>query len=490
MFAPANSTDPGAVAGLSPRETHPLCVELEGTLVPSDLLFEALIVLIKRNPLYLLRILIWSFRGWAVLDTQVAARVELNPAALPYDPELMDWLVTERETGRQIWLCAVANEPLAKRVASHLKMFDGVLATHRYGDQAAEDLHLRLVERFGARGFDYCGRKRQDVAIWKHSRGAIIVRGGRALRREASRHSRLLQGPPSQVHGIATLFRALRPHQWVKNGLVFLPLLAAHRIAELAVVSAALLGLVAFCLCASSVYVLNDLLDLEADRANPRKCRRPFAAGHLSLSIGCLLAPVLLSLAFGISSFLPSSFTETLASYYATTLVYSFALKRLVLIDALALACLYTLRLVAGATSVGVPLSFWMLLFSVFFFLSLAFVKRFAELDALKRRNQLQAMGRGYQVGDLPIVQSLGIAAGYLSVLVLALYIDSPAIDSLYRRPKVIWALCVILLFWVSRVWMTAQRGAMHDDPVIFALKDQVSLVVGALVIVTVLCAI
>jgi 4-hydroxybenzoate polyprenyltransferase len=246
----------------------------------------------------------------------------------------------------------------------------------------------------------------------------------------------------------------------------------------------------AFCLCASSVYVLNDLLDLEADRANPRKSRRPFAAGHLSLSTGLILAPLLLCLAFGTASLLPFSFVQALAGYYALTLAYSFALKGLVLIDTIALACLYTLRLVAGAASVVVPLSFWMLLFSVFLFLSLALVKRFAELEALKRRNQLQAIGRGYQVSDLPILQSLGSAAGYLSVLVLALYIDSPEIEALYHRPKVIWGLCVLLLFWVSRVWMTAQRGLMHDDPVVYALRDRVSLAVGLLMVVTVLCAI
>jgi 4-hydroxybenzoate polyprenyltransferase len=492
MFAPATSNDTPSQStrGQSLEDTHPLCVELEGTLVPRDFLSEAIIVLIKRNLLYLLQILFWLLQGRSVLRTQVLRRVELNPAALPYDSELVDWLVNERRTGRQIWLCTVGEEQLATRVASHLMLFDGAVTTDPGADPPAGTMSLLLVERFGAGGFDYCGRRWHDIVIWKKARGAIIRRGTRALRREASGHVHILKGPPSRVSGIVALFRALRPHQWAKNGLVLVPLLAAHRVTDLSNVSAALLAMVAFCLCASSVYVLNDLLDLEADRAHPRKSRRPFAAGHLSPSTGFVLAPLLLCLAFTTASLLPSSFVQALAGYYALTLAYSFALKGLVLIDTITLACLYTLRLVAGAASVAVPLSFWMLLFSVFLFLSLTLAKRFAELDALKRRNQLQTIGRGYQVSDLPILQSLGIAAGYLSVLVLALYIDSPEIESLYHRPKVIWALCVLLLFWVSRVWMTAQRGSMHDDPVVYALRDRVSLAVGLLMVVTALCAI
>jgi 4-hydroxybenzoate polyprenyltransferase len=276
-------------------------------------------------------------------------------------------------------------------------------------------------------------------------------------------------------------FRALRPHQWTKNGLVVVPLLAAHHLDRPAAVLASLIAVGAFCLCASSVYVLNDLLDLEADRAHPRKCKRPFAAGELPLSAGVVMAPVLLILAFGLGTFLSDSFIAVLACYYALTAAYSLFLKGKVLLDALVLACLYTLRIVAGAAAVEVPLSFWMLLFSIFLFLSLALVKRYAELDGLQKQGQLQAAGRGYEVSDLPILQSLGCASGYLSVLVLALYVNSPEVDALYRHPTIIWTLCVPLLFWISRVWMTAQRGGMHDDPVVFALKDPLSIGIGCL---------
>jgi 4-hydroxybenzoate polyprenyltransferase len=247
---------------------------------------------------------------------------------------------------------------------------------------------------------------------------------------------------------------------------------------------------VAFSLCASSVYVLNDMLDLEADRAHPRKSKRPFASGDLSLATGLALSPVLLAVAALIAAFLPAKFELALGVYYVLTCAYSTILKRFLLVDAVALAGLYTLRIIGGAGAATVALSFWLLLFSVFLFLSLAFVKRYAELDSLRRRQKLQALGRGYRVEDLQVLQSFGTASGYLSVLVLALYINSPEIEPLYHRPKAIWMLCVLLLYWISRVWMTAHRGGMHDDPVVYALRDRVSLGLGLLAALTVAVAI
>jgi 4-hydroxybenzoate polyprenyltransferase len=268
------------------------------------------------------------------------------------------------------------------------------------------------------------------------------------------------------------------------------PLLAAHLLRHPGSLLQALIAFIAFSLCASSVYLLNDLLDLEADRQHPRKRKRPFAAGDLSLLAGFAMAPCLLIAAIALAALLPQKFWLVLGTYYALTCAYSFGLKSLVLIDALALTGLYTLRIIAGAAAVAVPLSFWMLLFSVFLFLSLAFVKRFAELESLRRAQRLRAVGRGYHVEDISLLQSLGTASGYLSVLVLALYINSPEIQSLYSQPKLIWTLCVLVLYWVSRVWMTAQRGKMHDDPVVFALKDWQSLAIGALAAAAVFVAI
>ncbi len=468
----------------------PLCVDLDGTLVRTDLLLESFLLLIKRNPLYLLLVPLWLLRGKAALKAQIAARVDLNPASLPYNREFLAWLKSQRAAGRSLWLCTAANQHLAHSVASHLGLFDGVLASDATTNLAGSAKAARLVQRFGERAFDYCGNERRDLAIWRLARGAVIVQGNPQLQQEAAALTELVQAFPSRTRALPAMIRALRPHQWAKNALIVVPLLAAHRVSDPGSILAALLAFVAFSLCASSVYLINDLLDLEADRAHARKCKRPFAAGDLPLLTGLLLAPCLLIAAVSIAAFLPEKFWLVLGTYYALTCAYSFALKGLVLVDALALAGLYTLRIIAGSAAVAVPLSFWLLLFSVFLFLSLAFVKRFAELDSLRRQQRLRAVGRGYHVEDLPLLQSLGTAAGYLSVLVLALYINSPDIEALYSRPKLIWTLCVLMLYWISRVWMKAQRGLMHDDPVVFALKDLQSIGIGALAAVTVLLAV
>ena len=414
----------------------PVCVDLHGTLIRSDLLLESLLLLMKRNPLYLFLAVSWLLRGGKPkLAAELAARVELNAAALPYNKDLVAWLRSERNSGRQLWLCAAADMPLAERVAQHLELFEGVI-----------------------------GRDGAELSVLP-----VFVTGGSRFR---------------------AILRALRPHQWAKNVLILVPLFTAHRLGDLDALAAGLAALVAFCLCASSVYLLNDMLDLEADRGHPRKSKRPFASGDLSLATGLVLAPTLLALAALIAAFLPGKFQLFLAAYYMLTFTYSVKLKRMLLVDAVALAGLYTLRIMAGAGAVSVPLSFWLLLFSVFLFLSLAFVKRYAELDALRRQQRLQALGRGYRVEDLAVLQSFGTASGYLSVLVLALYINSPEIEPLYHRPKAIWMLCVLMLYWISRVWMTAHRGGMHDDPVVYALRDRVSLGIGLLAAITVAVAI
>lgn len=468
-----------------------LCVDLDGTLIHSDLLLESLLLLLKQNPLYVFAAVLWLVNGGkARLKEEIAARVVLNPAALPYNTELIAWIEAERATGREVWLCTAANERLANAVAQHVKLFDGVLASDARNNLAGVRKADQLVERFGRGEFDYCGNERRDLAIWRCARSAIVVNASASLEREARAVVTVARAFPARARTLRAMVRALRPHQWVKNVLLLVPLLAAHRLGDVVSVGHALAGLAAFCLCASSVYLVNDMLDLEADRAHPRKSKRPFAAGDLSIVTGLLLAPLLLGMAGLIAAFLPPKFQLCLAAYYILTFGYSLKLKRLLLVDAVALAGLYTLRIIAGAGAVTVALSFWLLLFSVFLFLSLAFVKRYAELDALRRQQKLQALGRGYRVEDLAVLQSFGTAAGYLSVLVLALYINSPEIQSLYSRPKAIWMLCVLMLYWISRVWMTAHRGSMHDDPVVYALRDRVSLGIGLLAAITIAVAI
>jgi 4-hydroxybenzoate polyprenyltransferase/phosphoserine phosphatase len=474
------------------RLTPPLCVDLDGTLIRSDLLLESLLLLLKRNPLYLFATVMWLLRGGkARLKAEIASRVTLNPAALPYNSDLIAWIRAERATGREVWLCTAANERLAAQVAEHVGLFDGVLASDPRNNLAGERKAEQLVERFGKGEFDYCGNEQRDLAIWRCARSAIVVNGSTALERQADAEvtvDRVFPATGGKTY--RAIVRALRPHQWAKNVLVLVPLFTAHLLGDLTALGCALAGLIAFCLCASSVYLINDMLDLEADRGHPRKSQRPFACGDLSIATGLMLVPVLMGAAALIAAFLPGKFQLCLAAYYVLTFGYSIKLKRILLLDAVALAGLYTLRIIAGAGAATVALSFWLLLFSVFLFLSLAFVKRYAELDSLRRQQKLQALGRGYRVEDLAVLQSFGTAAGYLSVLVLALYINSPEIQPLYARPKVIWTLCVLMLYWISRVWMTAHRGGMHDDPVVYALRDRVSLGIGLLAVITVAIAI
>lgn len=281
------------------------------------------------------------------------------------------------------------------------------------------------------------------------------------------------------MSGLKPYLRVLRPHQWLKNALIFLPLLAAHRF-DAGTITQAAMAFVAFSLVASSVYVLNDLVDVEADRSHPRKKNRPFASGAIPTKQGPVLALIPLVLGGVVAVPIGMQFIAVLTGYYAVTLAYSFFLKRRIVIDICVLAGLYTFRIIAGGAATTIPLSVWLLAFSVFFFLSLAAVKRQAELVDGIARGKVQASGRGYVTDDLPIVANMAIASGYVSVLVMALYLNSPAVSELYSSPMLLWGICLVLLYWLSRIVMVTHRGRMDDDPVVFAVKDRVSLLCGA----------
>jgi len=462
-----------------PDSPVPLCVDLDGTLIHSDLLFESFLLLLKRHPLYLLMCPWWLLKGRATLKAEIARRVQLNGAALPYVTSLLDWLKVQKAQGRPIWLVTASDQHLAQEVARHVGLFDGVMASDGHANLKGERKALHLVQRFGEKGFDYCGNHGADLAVWAHARAAIVVNARARLLAQARACTQVDQVFPPPRRFFRNVAKALRMHQWAKNILIFVPIAASHHLTDPRTLLNSLLAFAAFSLCASSVYLLNDMLDLEADRQHPRKSRRPFAAGTLPLSFGLLAAPTLMLIAVGFSLVLPLTFLGVLSTYYAVTLAYSFVLKRLVMIDVLTLAGLYAVRIVAGAEATGITLSFWLLLFAIFIFLSLAIVKRYAELHAAGQRGQLKASGRGYQVDDLALLQSLGTASGYISVLVLALYVNTPDISAQYSHPQYVWMLCPILLYWISRMWMRTHRGRMHDDPLVFALKDRISLLTG-----------
>ncbi|MEN7530154.1 MULTISPECIES: UbiA family prenyltransferase [unclassified Cupriavidus] len=468
----------------------PLCVDLDGTLIHGDLLMETCVALLRKNPLYLFLLPWWLFRGGkAHLKAQIASRVLLNHAVLPFHREFVQWLTDEKRDGRQIWLCTASNQRLAEAVATHLQLFDGVLASTDTLNLSGKQKADMLVAKFGSRAFDYCGNDRVDLHVWSVSRGGVVVNGHGNLEARARKVTEVYRTFGSPGHHARAVWKLLRPHQWAKNVLLLVPLLAAHRGLDPTALGHAALGLLAFCLCASSVYVLNDMLDVEADRQHPRKALRPFASGALPLKAGFVLIPLLLFATAGIAMLLPLKFGLVLAAYYLLTLGYTLGIKQLVIVDVLCLAGLYTIRIVAGAAAVDVPLSLWLLLFSLFLFLSLALVKRFAELQVMKGEGKLEAAGRGYRLDDLALLESLGTGAGYMCVLVLALYINNPVVEVLYRQPQVLWALCPLMLYWITRVWVVSHRGQMHDDPVMFALRDRASVVIGVLAAVVVWAA-
>ena len=466
---------------------RPLVVDLDGTLIKTDLLAETANRFLVEQPFRFFKLLVWLAQGKSALKTHLVDATRIDVTSLPYNADLIEWLNAQKAEGRQIILATASHKVLADQVARHLGLFDDVLATDVTTNLKSGAKRDALVNRYGERGFDYVGNDWPDVPVWKSAAQAHVVSQSKRLIRTARAHGnqgRILDdGKPPMA---SALLQAMRPHQWVKNLLLFIPLMAAHRYGHSASVLQALLAFLVFGLTASSVYLLNDLVDVADDRHHSRKRHRPFAAGNLGLVQGWLIWPALLLLAFTLSGMgLPWPFTAALATYFVLTLAYSLRLKQVPVVDVLTLAALYTLRIIAGAAAVAVPLSFWLLSFSMFLFLSLAFIKRYSELRAARATGQSTALrGRGYEPQDLELVSSLGGTAGYISVLVLALYIQDSHTASLYATPTFIWLACPLLLFWISRAWLITHRGHMHDDPIVFALKDRVSWVVAALFVV------
>ena len=459
---------------------HPLVVDLDGTLIHTDMLHELALRVLRDSPVDTLRIPFWLSRGKAILKRQLSQRVEIDPTSLPYNADLLEWLKAQKSAGRHLVLCTASDASLATSIARHLQIFDEVIASDGAVNMGGTQKADTLERRFGRSGFDYVGNSAADLAVWERARRAVVVNASAGLARLARRVCEVELVFPPPAAGAKAWVRALRVHQWAKNALLFVPMLAAHEFASTTTWLTLLLAFVSFSLCASSVYIANDLFDLASDRAHPRKRHRPFASGQVPAWAGVLVVPLLLGVSLVLGSYVGASFLGWLGFYFALTCAYSWGLKRVVLVDCLALATLYTLRIVAGAAAASNALSFWLLAFSAFLFLSLAFVKRYAELAATAVEAEDRLHGRGYYGSDAPLIQTLGVTSGYASVLVLALYLNSDAVVRLYASPEMMWAAVPVLLFWVSWMWMQAHRGKMHEDPVIFALKDRGSLVAGA----------
>lgn len=451
-----------------------LVVDLDGTLIQSDMLLETFWSSFAshwQTPFLAAAALM---QGRAKLKETLAQHATIDIARLPYNQDALAYIRDWRSRGGKVALVTASDQHLADRISDHLGLFDQAHGSDGETNLKGARKAAFLTEHFAGEPFAYMGDAYADLPVWGAATKAITVNASAALRKRVdglNRKSEHLGRPPARA---ALYLKALRPHQWLKNTLIFLPMLVGQDFTAQAF-SQSFMAFVSFCLVASSVYLLNDLLDLEADRAHPRKRNRPFASGSVPLAHGSWLAPLLFGLGMVPAVILGGEFTLVVLGYYAATTAYSLVLKRQTIIDICTLAGLYTMRIWAGAAATVTPLSAWLLAFSIFFFLSLAAIKRQAELVDSIAAGQLQASGRGYHVGDLPLIVGMATASGYVSVLVLALYLNSPAVLELFWSPKILLGICLVLLYWISRIIMVTHRGEMLDDPLIYAVKDRVS---------------
>jgi 4-hydroxybenzoate polyprenyltransferase len=457
-------------------DAKPLVIDLDGTLVRTDLLHESVLQMVRRAPYLLFALPYWLLSGKAFFKRRVAEHFTPDFDSLPYDPEVLAWIREQRDDGPRIVLCTASDSAYAEGVASHLGLFDEVFGSDGKTNLSAHRKAELLVDRFGDRGFDYAGNSSADLEVWRDSRRAILVDTSASVGHRARQRCDVEREFPRNVPRLSTWLRAIRLHQWLKNLLVFVPLAGAHQLGDLNLLWQASIAFLAFGLCASSVYILNDLADVQSDRHHPRKRLRPFASGALPAAQGIVAAAVLLVGAIALATAVTPSFLLWLGVYFALTLAYTFDLKRRPLVDCVALGALYTLRIVAGWSAVGMAASFWLLAFSLFLFLSLAFVKRYSELAAVVREGRIEAQGRGYIASDLQLVQTMGVAAGFNAVLLMALYINGDTVLRLYHRPEILWLAIPVVLYWISRMWMKAHRGDMQDDPLLYALRDRYSI--------------
>ncbi|NRA43865.1 MAG: UbiA family prenyltransferase [Oligoflexales bacterium] len=468
----------------------PLCIDLDGTLVNTDTLWESFLLLCKKNPFSAFLSLFTIFKGKQFFKAELAEKVAFDPANLPYNHRFIEYLKAEKQRGRRLILITGSHQSIAQAVADHLKIFDEVHGSNLHSNLIGVSKEAYLVNLIGEKEFLYAGNSKDDLKVWRSSYGGIAVNTPPRLLVKAKSACSILHEFSSQANPLLSVFKAMRVYQWVKNILIFLPLLAAHKVDQIDLVIKLGFAFLAFSLCASSVYLLNDLLDLSADRKHPLKRRRPFAAGTLSIKFGVLFSPILLGLGLSIAFNISLSFGLMILGYYGFTCAYSFKLKELLLIDVLVLTILYNWRVLSGALATEISLSPWLLGFVSFLFYSLAFAKRSSELQLMLKHKKKKPGGRSYIIDDLNLINMLGSGSGLLAVLILALYINSSKIQLLYSHPFLLWPVCFAMLYWISRVWLLTGRGKMHQDPIVFALKDPSSYVVGFFTLVLAILAV
>jgi 4-hydroxybenzoate polyprenyltransferase len=470
------------LAPVSKSQADCIVVDLDGTLVQTDTFVATLLEAIRKNPASLLSLLVALFRSRAECKRLAASLAPLDVTVLPYNNFLIEYLREERACGRRIVLATGADISVARKVANYLGVFHEVIASDQGRNLIGNAKMSAIRECIGDATFAYAGNSHTDLKVWLHSQGAILVDAPRSCIRKLNRAGIAVhQDIVSKKFNPKALLRCLRWHQWSKNVLVFLPLVVSHQILNFKLAGSSAIGFVSMSFCASALYIVNDLLDLQADRLHVSKRLRPLASGALTINAGLVLAAVMAIAAAALAWTLPPQARLLLAAYALASLVYSLKLKRLLFVDVVSLALFYAMRVLYGGSVTGIKLSIWTVAFCLFLFTSLATVKRLTEL----RRTSMHVAGnhkyRAYTDADANQLSSLASAAGYVAVLVLALYINSPEVQLLYRHPQGLWLMCPVLIYWISRLTLIANRGELDDDPVAFALKDSATWIAGLL---------
>ena len=479
----------------------PLCVDLDGTLIQTDCLFETLLGSIHQNPATLFKVPQWLAQGRPTLKAKLAEQFTPEIPHLPWNQAVIDFVKEEKHKGRKILLVTASHIRIAEAIAQHLGLFDEVLATDGNVNLKSHKKAQILVEKFGEGNFDYIGNESCDLPIWKAAGSALIANSTSALEQKAQNQNlpvNTIGDPHSNLFKAAV--KACRPHQWAKNVLLFVPILTAHLYVHPQLLINTVLAFLSMGLCASTVYILNDLMDLESDRKHHSKRRRPIPSGKLPVHVALFLPPILLITSFCIAWFvLNPTFTALLTLYLFITSAYSLYLKQKILIDVFLLAGLYSMRIIIGASVACeqnaplftgfIELSNWLITFSTLFFLSLAMAKRYSELHNLAQTNRERPAGRSYHINDRPLISQLGVTSGFLAVLVFALYIHSDKSTALYHTPEALWLICPSILYWITYVWLVTTRGKMREDPVTFAIKDKISYLVGIAIVIAPLLA-
>ncbi len=479
------ATGPSPHSDAEVSDEPPLFVDLDGTLIASDSLLECLFAGTKSRPLKVFTFPLWLLRGRACLKEELAKLARLDPALLPYRSDVCDFLREERARGRKIYLATAADQRIAQGVATHLDVFDGVLASDGATNLKGAN-KLRAIQAVAGARFAYAGNAKEDLAIWSAAESAIVVNAPHWLQARVETSTEVERSFPRAPRRARDLWAAMRPHQWMKNLLVFVSLLTSFNFYELAPVLASVAAFVALSLCASATYIVNDLFDLSSDRKHPRKRARPFASGAASIPHGLIAALVLLVAGMTVASLVSPGLLAVVTAYVVMTTAYSLHLKGYVVLDVIVLAALYMTRIVAGAVAIHVAVSVWLLAFALFLFVSLALVKRCAELVLYESQGGRGSSGRDYQVTDLRVLWPLGIAMGVCSVVVFALYVSAPEVQARYGAPLLLWFVAVALVYWLGRMWIKASRGEMSDDPIVFALRNRGSrLLIAGMVVAT-----